>query len=79
MSDYCTVIKSFILQSFKDLLRKVESADDGIVIEKHGAVIAARLAKAQRVTNKKRSGNEEQTIMKERDEARAKVCIPNAI
>jgi len=59
--------------SFNDLLRKVESAENGLVIERHGAVIADRLAKAQRLTNRKRNSNEEQTIIKERDEARSKV------
>ena len=68
---------TLVIQSFKDLLRKVESADNGVVIEKHGTIIADRLAKAQRVTNKKRNANEDQTLTKERDEARAKVCFEN--
>ncbi|XP_065052275.1 mirror-image polydactyly gene 1 protein-like [Rhopilema esculentum] len=62
-----------ILVSFNELLRKVESADNGRLIERHGSVIADRLAKVQRMPNKRKNVDDEQRLIKERDEARSQV------
>eukprot|EP00795_Rhopilema_esculentum_P013204 gene13204-4020_t len=59
--------------SFNELLRKVESADNGRLIERHGSVIADRLAKVQRMPNKRKNVDDEQRLIKERDEARSQV------
>ena len=53
----------------------METADNGKLIERHGIVIADRLAKAQRSTNKRKFIDDEQKLAKERDEAREKVCL----
>ena len=53
----------------------METADNGKLIERHGIVIADRLAKAQKSTNKRKFIDDEQKLAKERDEAREKVCL----
>lgn len=64
-----------MLQSFNDLLSKVESADNGLLIEKHGKIIADRLAKAQKMTSKRKNEIEEQRLGGARDEAYAQVSF----
>lgn len=54
-------------------MRKVESADNGLLIETHGTVIADRLAKAQKLMAKRKNNDEVQKLTKDRDEAKAQV------
>lgn len=55
-----------------DLLRKVEAAGNGRVIERHGTVLADRLAKAQR-SHKRKVVEDDSRLAKERDDARSQV------
>ncbi len=55
-----------------DLLRKVQASENGRIIERHGSVIADRLAKVQK-SNKRKLIDEDLKLAKERDEAKAQV------
>ena len=59
-------------QSLPEIIKRVSSTDHIKAIERQGAMIADRIANANRA-NKKKSDEENTVLLRERDEAKAQV------